>query len=192
MKWNFQVAESRLVKAVFAQQHLLQLGQKCARFRALNDAVVIGAGDHQHFTQARAIARFFAGGRELSRKFDRAGGDDRALSRHQPRHRTIRADRARIGQRDGGAFEIGDLQFVRAGARDNVVVGRHELREVHAVGILDVRNFQRARAIFRRDVDRQADIHLRTDDAETLIAVLREGVVQTPDSISAPSRSPRQ
>ena len=61
---------------------------------------------------------------------DRAGGDDRALPDHQPRHRGDRADPAGVGQRQVGAGQVVGGQRVRAGLLDERVVGVEELLEV--------------------------------------------------------------
>ena len=44
---------------------------------------------------------------------DRAGGDDRALAGHEPRHRGDRADPARVRERDVGAREVVGGELVR-------------------------------------------------------------------------------
>src|SRR5581483_4629010 len=63
-------------------------------------------------------------------------------------------------------------------ARDDVVVSGNKLGEVHAVGVLDIRDFQRARAVFGRDVDGETNVHVISHDAERLAAILRESMVQ--------------
>ena len=74
----------------------------------------------------------------------RADGHDGALSRHEARYRANGADGAGVGKRNGGAFEIGDLQLVGTGARDDIVIRRDELGKGHAVGMFDVGDFERA------------------------------------------------
>ena len=140
--------------------------------------MIVGAGDHQHLAQAEHGARLFGGAGELGRKIDRTGRDDRALSGHQARNGTERPDCAGIRQRNRGALEIGDLQLVGAGAGNDVVVSRDKLREAHAVRVLDVRNHQRAGAIFAGDVHCQSDVHLSSNDAEWLPLVFGESMVQ--------------
>ena len=55
---------------------------------------------------ARLGERLLAHPAELGRVLHRADADDRALARHQPRHRVVGADRARVGQADRGAGEV--------------------------------------------------------------------------------------
>ena len=112
------------------------------------------------------------------RIIDGAGGDDGALARHQPRHRTKRAHRARIGHRNGGAFEILDREFVVARSKDDVVEGLDELREVHRAGVLDVRHFQGSRTVLARNVHRDADVHGVAHHAKRLAIGFRVRVIQ--------------
>lgn len=103
--------------------------------------MIIRAGDHEHFAEAEEGAGFFARGGKTRRVINGAGGDNGALPRHQPRNGAQGSDGAGIGQRYGGAFEIGELELVRASAGHDIVIGGHELRERHAIGIFHVGNF---------------------------------------------------
>ena len=64
--------------------------------------------------------------REAGRVSDRAGGHDRPLAGHQPRHRGHGADAAGVGQRDLGALVGVGRQLVVARADHGLVVGGHE------------------------------------------------------------------
>ena len=55
--------------------------------------------------------------------------------------RVLRTDGAWIGERNRHALKIGDGQFIGAGPRHQIIVGRHEFREIHGFGALDSRNF---------------------------------------------------
>ena len=92
--------------------------------------MIVGAGDRHHLAQAQHGAQLLGDAVIFGRIIDGAGGDDRALARHQTRHRSQRAHGAGIGQRNGGAFKILHRQLVVAGAGDDVVERRDELREV--------------------------------------------------------------
>ncbi len=142
-----------VVEIFFALQQRVHLGEERAGLRALNDAVIVGAGDHQRLANAEIGAHLFADGGELGGKIDGADGDDCALAGHETRNGADGADGARIGERNGGAFEIGDLQFVGAGARNDVVIGGDELGESHAVGMFNVGDFESARTVFGGDID---------------------------------------
>ena len=87
-------------------------------------------------------------------------------------------DGARIGERNRGAFKIGDGQLVGARARHQIVIGGQELREVHRLRVLDRRDFERARAVLARDVHRDSQVHVLVRDAEGL----RRRFPNTPDS----------
>ena len=54
---DFQVRENLLVKPVFAFEQRLQAAQKHARFRALNHAVIVGAGHRHHLAEAQQGAQ---------------------------------------------------------------------------------------------------------------------------------------
>ena len=69
-------------------------------------------------------------GRGQSRRVaDRAGGDDRALAGHQPRHARHRADAARVRERDVRALVGVGLKRVVARADDQLVVAGDEVGE---------------------------------------------------------------
>ena len=129
---NLEVAKNLLVESVLAFQQRLQTAQERAGFGALHHAMIVGAGDRHHLAEAQLRAQLLGHAVILGRIVDGAGGDDRALARHQPRHRAQRANGPGIGQRNGGAFEIRHRQLVIAGAKNDVVERRDELREVHA------------------------------------------------------------
>ena len=74
--------------------------QERARLRALDHAVVVGRGHRHDLGHAQLLQPVGVGLGEPGGQPDRAGGDDRALARHQPRHRGHGADAARVGQRD--------------------------------------------------------------------------------------------
>ena len=65
-----------------------------------------------------------------------------------------------IGERDGRALKIADLQFAVARAFDHILIGVDELLKIHSVRALDVRHEQAARAVFLLHVDRHAQIHV--------------------------------
>ena len=175
---DFEVAEKFFVERIFAEQELVELSEECAGLCALDDAVIVGAGDGENFTEAEESFGFVTGGGEFGRVIDGAGGDDGALSGHEARDGAEGADGAGISERDGGRFEIGDLQFICAGAGDDVVVSGDELRESHGISVFDVRDFERAGTVFGGDVDGEADVDLRMDDAKGFTAVFGEGVVE--------------
>ena len=73
---------------------------------------------------------------------DGAGGDDGALARHQARNGAHSPDSAGVGEGDCRALEVFHREMSDAGAGDQFVVGRQELLEVQAAGILEVGNHQ--------------------------------------------------
>ena len=114
--------------------------------------------------------------KETRRVGDRAGGDDRALADHQPRHRGDRPDPAGVGERDVAAGEVVGGERVRARLVDERVVGVEELGEAHAAGVADHRHHQRARAVLLLDVDREAEVDRAVVDPVGLAVDLGEVV----------------
>ena len=68
---------------MLAAQQLVDQRKKSSRLSALNDAVIVGAGDGHHLADADARERFGRHRLIFGRIFDRAGCDDHALARHQ-------------------------------------------------------------------------------------------------------------
>ncbi len=139
---RFQVGEDLFVEPILALQQGLHLGQKQAGFRALYDAVVVGAGDHHDLPDAQHGRHFGRRASVLGGIVDGAGGDDGALARHQARNGAHSPDRAGVGQGDCGALEVLHRETSGAGAGDQFVIGRQELLEVQAAGVLEVGNDQ--------------------------------------------------
>src|SRR5262245_16392133 len=154
------VGEDFVVKIVFAEQQLVNVGEKQPRFSALNDAVIVGAGDREDLADAELRQGFVGHRGVFGRIFDRARRDDRALTGHQSRGGRRRADRSRVGERNGRALKIADLQFALARAFDHVLISVNELPKAHSVRAFDVRHEQAARAVFLLHVNRHAQIHV--------------------------------
>lgn len=170
-----QRREDVVVEAVLAQQQLVDALEELARLRALDDAVVVRGGQRDDLANAHVGQGLLAGALEVRGVLHGADADDRALTRLQPRHRVVRADRAGVGQRDRRAREV--VRGQRAGARlaDQVLVGLPELRERHVLAALDRRDDQRAAAVLAGQVDRQTEVHVLRRDDERLAVDL--GVV---------------
>ena len=128
--------------------------QEVARFRALDDAVVVGRGERHHFLGADLRADLG----QPDGVGDRSGGNDRALADHQPRHRGDGAQTAGVGQRDVGADQVVGAQRVVARLLHERVVGAHELLERLATGVANDRHHQRVRAVLLLDVDGKTEM----------------------------------
>ena len=147
---ELQVSEELFVELAVALEELLDLGQEHAGFGALDDAVIVSAGDAHHLADAQRGAGFGGDALVAGRVIDGAGGDDGSLAGHEAGHGGDGADGAGIGEGDGGRLEIGRGQLVRAGAGDEVVKGGEELLEVERAGVLDVGDEQGAVAVLYR------------------------------------------
>ena len=123
-----------LVEVVLAREQLVDAAQERPRLGALDHAVVVGRGHRHHLGDAERLD--LLGGRvlPLDRVGDRAGGDDRALADHQPRHRGDGAQPARVGERDVGALEVVRGELVLPRLVDQVLVVAVEAGEVERVG----------------------------------------------------------
>ena len=132
-----QRGEDVLVEAVLADEQLVHLLEELARAGALDDAVVVRAGERDRLADGELGERLVRRALELGRVLEGAGADDAALALHEARHGVHGADAAGVGQRDRGALEVGGGQLVAAGAGDEVFVGGEVLAEGHGVGALD-------------------------------------------------------
>ncbi|CAB4901787.1 unannotated protein [freshwater metagenome] len=72
--------------------------EELARSRALNDPVIIGAGEGDDLADAEVNECFLTRALELCRVVEGTGTDDAALALHEARHRVIGANSARVGQ----------------------------------------------------------------------------------------------
>ena len=154
-----QLREDALVEASPTRHQVLDGRQKPAGLAALNDPVVIGAGQRHHLGQAELGDHLGCHPGVLRRVPDATGADNGALALHQARHRHLRAERARIGQGHRGVLEVLDAELVLTRARQHVVVRREKRREVEGTGVLDVRH-QKEPLTLALDVDGQAQVDL--------------------------------
>ena len=158
---HVQGGEDALVEAVAARQLGVDQAQETARRRALDDAVIVGGGEVHRLADAQGRQALGGDAAELRRVVGGAHANDEALADHQARHRGGRAQRAGVGQRDGGALEVGGRQRGRAGAGDQVLVGVDELREGQGVGVVDDGNLQGVVPLRVGHVDGQAEADVR-------------------------------
>ena len=153
-----QRGEDLVVEAVLAEQELVHRLEELAGLRALDDPVVVGAGQRGDLADAVLGEGLVAHPGVGRRVLHRADADDRALPGHQARDGVHRADAARVGQRDRGAGVVVHGQLVAAGAPDHVLVRLPELPEVHLLAVLDGRHDQRAGAVLLGQVDGDAEV----------------------------------
>ena len=182
-----EAGEDVRVEVVLAEQQLVHAAEELAALGALDDAMVVGARERDDLADADLGERLRVGAFELDRVGDRADADDRALARHQARHRVHRADRARVGDRHRRAGEVVDRELVRARLADQLLVRGVERGEVERVRALDVRDEQRARAVVLLQVDREAEVHVRVPHDRRACRRRR----RTTSSCSGPRRSAR-
>ena len=169
--------EDVLVEVVFTEQQFVDVLEEHARLGALDDAMVVGAGDRDDLADAdRAevgAVRALEGGGEV----DAADADDHGLARHEARHRLDRADRAGVGEAHVRALEVLHGELVRLHLADDLLVRSEEAGEVERVGVTDDRNHQRPAAVGLLDVDGEAHVHVLVDDDPRLaVGALDVGV----------------
>jgi hypothetical protein len=174
-----QVVEDLFVESVLAIEQALHEAQEHAGFGALYDAVIVGAGERHHLADAEHGARLIGGAQIFGGVIDGPGGDDGALSHHEARARGHSADGSRIRERNRGVLEIGGRQFGAAGACHQVVESSDVFLEIERSGILDVGHHEAARAVFARDVDGDAEVHLGVQHAEGLTVALGVSMVES-------------
>ncbi len=153
-----EALEQPVVEVVLAEQALVHRLEQHAALGALDDPVVVGAGDRDDLADAERAEGALVGALELGRVVDRADADDRPLPGHQPRHALDGADRAGVGQRDRRALEVLHRQLVRLHPADQVLVGGEEAGEVQRVRIADHRRDERALAAALVHVDGEGDV----------------------------------
>ncbi len=176
--------EDVVVEAVLAEQQLVDPLQEQPRLGALDDAVVVGAGDGDDLGDAERRQVAAVGALELGRVVDGADADDDALAGHQARHRLHRADGARVGQRHAGALEVGDGQLVAPDLADDLLVGDEEAGEVERLGVAEDGNDERSSAVALVDVDREAHVDVFVlDESWLAVGTLEERVVHRRDGV---------
>ena len=169
-------SEHRVVEAVLALKQLVDPAQERARLGALDHAVVVGRGHRHDLLHAQLGELRRVGRRQAGRVADGAGGDDRALPGHEPRHAGHGADAARIGERDVGALVGVGLERVVARAHDQLVVAGDEVGEAELAGVAQHRHDQRAGAVLALHVDGEAEADGRGGHALRLAVLLGVGV----------------
>src|ERR1019366_3907815 len=176
-----KVGEYLFVEPVLAIEQGLHAAQEHAGFGALYDAVIVGAGERHHFADAQHGARLAGGAEVFGGVTDGAGGDDGALADHEARAGGHGADGAGVGERNGGALEIGGGEFGAAGAGHKVVESGDVFLETERASVLDVGHHEAARAVLARHVDGDAEVHLGPHQTEGLAVALGVGVVESGD-----------
>jgi hypothetical protein len=172
-----QRLEDLVVEALLAEQQLVDDAEEVAALRALDDPVVVGAGQREDLAHRVAVDRLAAGALPLGGVLERTDADDRALALHEPRHRVVRADGPRVGQADRRALEVLDGQLAAASLADDVLVGGPEVDEVHRLRALDVGHQELAGSVRLGHVDGQAEVDVCRRHEHWLAVANRESVV---------------
>ena len=126
--------------------------------------MVVRRGQGDQLADTQFGDAFGTGTLEFGRVLHRSHADNRALARHQPRHRVHGADGAGVGQRNRHAGKVFGGQLAVTGTTDDVFIGGDELRESHGLATLYARNHQRALAVLALQVNRQAEIDVSRRD----------------------------
>ena len=171
---TWRLDERRLVEVVLRRPAARRRDRGTRRLGALDDPVVVGAGHRHDLGQAERRQRLRVGLLELRREADRAGGQDQALPRHQPRHRVGGAEHAGVGQRDVDVGEVVGDELAGLGAAQHLVVGREEPCEVHQLGVLDARHDEAAAAVLAPHVDGETEVDVGRHPAVGDAADLQE------------------
>ncbi len=148
------------VEPVLAGEALRHVGEEEARLRPLDDAVVVGGGEGHGLADAELGHRTGVGGLEARRVGEGSDPDDDPLSRHQPRHRLDRPERAGVGEGHRRPVEVVGGDAVGVDLAHQLLVGGHESPEVQRVGVGDARDEQGAAAVRLLHVDGQTEAHV--------------------------------
>ena len=139
--------------------------------------MVVRAGDRHDLADTERTKGTFVGTLELGRVVDGSNTHDHTLTRHQPRHALHRADRAGVGEGDGGALKITDGEFVALDLADQVFVRGKKAQEIHRVRFAQHRHHKRARAVALVYINCQAHVDGRVvNDARLAVGACRERV----------------
>ena len=170
--------EDVVVEPVLAEQQFMHALEERSRFRALDDPVVVRAGDRDHLAHAERAEVATVGALELGRVVDAADADDHTLAWHQSRYRLDRADRARVGERHVGALEVLDGELVVLDLADDLLVGGEEAGEVERVGVADHGHDERAAAVGLRHIHGEAHVDVVVhDEARLAVGTFEERVL---------------
>src|SRR5215510_11623542 len=80
---NSQVSEYLVIEVVLSQEQFVYVRKKKSGFGALDDPVVVSAGDRKYFTDAQLGERILGHRRIFRGIFNRPGGDNRSLTCYQ-------------------------------------------------------------------------------------------------------------
>src|ERR1035437_5943845 len=173
--------ENLVVEAVGAIEQALQLAEEHARFRTLNDAVIVGAGQRHDLTDAEGGAGLGRRALVFGRVIDGAGGADGALAGDQPRGRRHGTHRAGVGERNGGPLEIRRRELAGARAGHQVVECVDVFLELKRAGVLDVRDHEAAGVVLTGDVHGDAEVDPRRRHTERVPVLFHVSSVQRRD-----------
>src|SRR5205814_9270547 len=96
---NLKIREDLVVKLVPAQQELMHTRQKRSRLSSLDDPVIVSTGNRDGLADSELRQDRWSNGLIFSGVFDRSGGNNHRLARHQARSRSHGANRPRVRQR---------------------------------------------------------------------------------------------
>ena len=125
-----QGGEDPVVEAVGAEQQGVHPPQELTGLGALDDPVVVGAGQREHLAHRQPGQRLGRGTAEFGRVLHGADADDRALAGHEPRDAVHGADATGVRECDRGAGEVVRGEPARPGPAHQVLVGAPERGEV--------------------------------------------------------------
>jgi hypothetical protein len=150
-----------VVELLLAVQQTVQQQQELAGLGALDDPVVVRAGDgHQ------------LGAGDIP---DGTGGDDRALSLHETRYRSHRPDRAGVGEGDGPAHVGVGHELAVSRTLHQALVLLMEIAEAHGLGLREDGDHEPTRSVLPHGVHGEAEIHTPGIDLEVVLALPCDG-----------------
>ena len=155
-----EALEDVVVELLAPEKEVVHDGEKATALGALDDTVVVGARQGDRLADAELRDGRLVGAFELGGEADRADPDDETLTGHEPRHGMHRADGPGVRDRAGGAGEVVGRELTRTNLADRLLVRGVERLEVERVGVLDVRDEERARPVALLDVDGEPEVHV--------------------------------
>ncbi len=153
-----QAGKGLFVEVVGALQQVVHRPQEFPRLRALDHAMIVGAGDCHDLRDPQFPQLVIREIGERRGVADGTHGDDAPLARHQPRHGGYRTQATGIGQRERRTGEGVWHQLVGTGPLHQRLIDLMESGEVLGGRVMNHRDHQAPAAVLALDIHRDPQV----------------------------------
>ena len=154
------------IEVTLANEQFVDAFQKLARACPLNDAVVIGGGEGDGFSNTQIRQGALGSTLEFCRIFQRSSTNNAGLPPHQPRHGVNSSNTAGVRQRHRVALEVSGFKFAFTGSLNNVFVGGNKVSKPHPLAALNAWNNEGSGAIWFGEVDGNTEVDVGRFDGD--------------------------